>query len=64
MSSRPAVVPATARTIIYLGMDVHKVSITIAVLPADAKGPTRLDRLPNDLPTLKKRIAPRDVPDI
>jgi transposase len=45
---------ATARPIIYLGMDVHKESITIAVLPADAKAPTRLDRLPNDLAKLKK----------
>ncbi len=50
----------TARSIIYLGMDVHKESITIAVLPAGAKTPTRLERLPNDLPKLKKwleRIA-------
>ncbi len=43
-----------ARSIIYLGMDVHKESITIAVLPVEAKTPTRLDRLPNDLPKLKK----------
>lgn len=42
------------RSIIYLGMDVHKESITIAVLPADAKVPTRLDRLPNDLAKLKR----------
>jgi transposase len=44
----------TARSIIYLGMDVHKESITIAVLSAGAKAPTRVDRLPNDLPKLKK----------
>jgi transposase len=37
-------------------MDVHKDSITIAVLPAGAKAPTRLERLPNDLPKLKKWI--------
>jgi transposase len=49
LASAPA-----ARPIIYLGMDVHKESITIAVLPAGAKAPTRLDRLPNDLPKLKK----------
>ena len=41
---------------IYLGMDVHKDSITIAVLPASAKAPTRMDRLPNDLPKLKKGL--------
>lgn len=55
MSSRAAVDPAaTARPIIYLGMDVHKDSITIAVLPEGAKTPIRLDRLPNDLPKLKR----------
>jgi transposase len=43
-----------ARPMIYLGMDVHKESITIAVLPEGAKAPTRLDRLPNDLPKLKR----------
>ena len=46
MSSSPAM--------IYLGMDVHKDSITIAVLPEHAKAPTRLDRLPNDLGKLKR----------
>jgi hypothetical protein len=30
----------TARPIIYLGMDVHKESMTIAALPAGAKAPT------------------------
>jgi transposase len=54
MSSESA--SAAARPIIYLGMDVHKESITIAVLPAGAKVPTRLDRLPNDLAKLKKWI--------
>ena len=53
MSSLAAAVPA-ARTIIYLGMDVHKDSITIAVLPGATKAPTRLERLPNELPKLKK----------
>lgn len=46
----------TARSIIYLGMDVHKESITIAVLPAAAKAATRVDRLPNDLPKLKRYL--------
>ena len=58
MSLRAAVeAPTTAaatRSIIYLGMDVHKDSITIAVLPEGAKVPTRLDRLPNDWPKLKR----------
>jgi transposase len=38
-----------ARPIITLGLDVHKESLTVAVLPAGAPAPTRLDRLPNDL---------------
>jgi transposase len=56
MSSRAAVQPAAAaaRSIIYLGLDVHKDSITIAVLPEGAKTPTRVDRLVNDLPKLKR----------
>jgi hypothetical protein len=29
-----------SRAIIYLGMDVHKESVTIAVLPAGARTPT------------------------
>jgi transposase len=52
-SSTASAVPA-ARPIIHLGMDVHKESITIAVLPDEAKGPTRVDRVPNDLPKLKR----------
>ncbi len=36
--------PTPVRPIIYLGMDVHKDSITIAVLPALAKAPTRLEK--------------------
>ena len=49
-------VPATAPSIIYLGMDVHKDSITLAVLPAAAKAPTRVDRLPNDLARRKRYL--------
>jgi transposase len=60
MSSRAAV-PSTAavvgaRSIIYLGLDVHKDSITIAVLPEGAKTPSRVERLPNELPRLKRRL--------
>ena len=63
MSSRSAAAAPTAslaaapRSIIYLGMDVHKDSITIAVLPQAAKVPTRLDKLPNDLPKLQLWIT-------
>jgi hypothetical protein len=41
-------------SIIYLGLDVHKESVTIAVLPADAATPTRVEKLPNDLPKLRR----------
>lgn len=34
MSSLPASAVPAVRAIIYLGMDVHKDSITVAVLPA------------------------------
>ena len=36
---------------IYLGLDVHKDSVTIAVLSSGALAPTRVERLPNDLAT-------------
>jgi hypothetical protein len=35
-------------------MDVHKESVTLAVLPAGAAAPTRVERLPNDLVKLKR----------
>jgi transposase len=38
-------------------MDVHKDSITVAVLPALAPSPTRIDKVPNALPVLKKWLA-------
>ena len=59
MSSPAAAAPVVspARSMISLGMEVHKDSSTIAVLPGSAKTPTRLERLPNDLPPLKQWIA-------
>lgn len=54
MSSITSSAVSAVRSIIYLGMDVHKESITIAVLPMEAKSPIRLERLPNDLPKLRK----------
>lgn len=53
MSSQSA---AAVRSIIYLGMDVHKESITIAVLPAAEKTATRVDRLPNEPARLKRYL--------
>lgn len=41
---------------IFLGLDVHKESITIAVLPSDAPAPTRVDKLPYDLRKLRRYL--------
>lgn len=49
MSSSTAAV-----AIIYLGLDVHKDSVTVAVLPADASTPTRIDKYPNDFAKLRR----------
>ena len=54
-------VPA-APAIIYLGPDVHKDSVTIAVLPADAKASTRIEKYPNDFATLR-RVLERHAKD-
>jgi transposase len=44
-------------SIIHLGMDAHKESVTTAVLPEAAPAPTRMERLPNDLVKLKRFLA-------
>ena len=41
-------------TMLFAGMDVHKDSVTLAVLPQDVPAPTRVDRLPNDLARLRR----------
>jgi len=43
-----------SRPILYLGMDMHKESVTIAVLPGAAASPTRVERLPNDFVKLRR----------
>lgn len=49
-------------TMLHVGMDVHKDSLTLAVLPADASAPTHVDRLPNDLAKLRRYLA-RHAPE-
>ena len=51
MSSSAAApsVSVAAPSTIYLGLDVHKESITVAVLPAGAQAPTRVEKLSSDL---------------
>jgi len=46
--------PAAAPPTIYVGLDVHKEAVTIAVLPAGAPAPTRVDTLPNDDTKLRR----------
>jgi transposase len=48
---------SASSSIIYLGLDVHKDSVTVAVLPAGAAAPTRVDKYPNDFPKLRKVFA-------
>lgn len=52
-SSAPTATASSASTIYYLGLDVHKESIVISVLPAGAGAPTARDKLPHDLRKLK-----------
>ena len=51
MSSRTA-----SRPIIYLGLEVHKESVAIAVLPGGASAPTRIDKYPNDFAKLRRVV--------
>jgi transposase len=54
--------PSVAASIIYLGLDVHKDSVTVAVLPGDASAPTRIDKYPNDFAKLR-RVFERHAKD-
>lgn len=45
---QPRSFSAAAPSIIYSGLDLHKDSVTIAVLPADASAPTRSDKHPKE----------------
>lgn len=44
-------------SIIYVGLDVHKDSVVIAVVPADAPAPTQVDRLPHERRKLRAYLA-------
>src|SRR3954465_13804863 len=43
-------------TIVYVGLDVHKGSIAIAVASSDGKPAVSLGEVPNDIPALIKRL--------
>jgi transposase len=48
---------ARSASTVYVGMDVHKDSVMVAVLPAQAPQPIAVDRLPNDLSVLRRFFA-------
>src|SRR4051794_37318175 len=53
LQARDATSPSST---IYIGMDVHKDSITVAVLSESASAPTRIDRLSADYGKLKRYL--------
>ncbi len=56
VSTRTNARPDVAFSTIFLGLDVHKESVTIAVLPSDAAAPIRVDKLANDLRKLRRYL--------
>jgi transposase len=55
--STTTTVPNPAAPILYVGLDVHKESIMIAVLPSGTGPATRVDRLPNEFGVLRRYFA-------
>jgi transposase len=55
-SSASTTAPRSSSTV-YVGMDVHKDSVMVAVLPEQAPQPIAVDRLPNDLAVLRRFFA-------
>ena len=56
VSARTVVRSDVAPSTIFLGLDVHKESVTIAVLPSDAASPSHVDTLAYDLKTLRRYL--------
>lgn len=56
-STRKSVSGARPASTVYVGMDVHKDSVMVAVLPEQAPQPIAVDRLPNDLAVLRRFFA-------
>ena len=56
VSARTVVPSERAPSTIFVGLDVHKESVTLAVLPADASAPVRVDKLPYDLKRLRRYL--------
>ena len=56
VSARTIVRSDVAPSTIFLGPDVHKESVTIAVLPSDAAAPTHVDTLAYDFKKLRRYL--------
>ena len=48
---------ASSTPTVYVGLDVHKDSVVSAVLPAGAKEPTEVERLPNEPRRLQRCLT-------
>ena len=59
VSARTVVRSDVAPSTIFLGLDVHKESVTIAVLPSDAAAPTHVDTLACDRQKLRRSLERR-----
>src|SRR6476620_8803556 len=56
-TKRASPMSMSSHLILYVGLDVHKETVVIAVLPAGAEKPTRVDRVPNDPKVLRRFFA-------
>jgi len=56
-ATRKSASGARPASTVYVGMDVHKDSVMVAVLPEQASQPIAVDRLPNDLAVLRRFFA-------
>ena len=56
VSARTVEPPECAASTIVVGLEVHKESVTLAVLLSDAPAPVRVDILPYDLKCLRRHL--------
>ena len=54
--SRPVPSIAAARGVTYLGLDVHRDTISVAVLAPERDAP-QVDRIANDEPSIRRLVA-------
>ncbi len=56
MSTKSGVRSPIAPSTIFVGLEVHKESVTLALLPTDDLAPVRVDKLPYDLKKLGRYL--------